>query len=158
MVVDSDEPRAAASGRRRLPNRRLTITEGFEWGGRRWLIGVGFKAGVVREIFLDGLKQGSELEALLDDACVWASRLLQHGETVAELAASVGRESVMPPAPYASVLGRVAMIAWEVERDHGAQLKEVEAATAKRLAAAHPRADPAPKQAPSAPPPAKGEP
>lgn len=61
-----------------LPNRRLAVTQTLDWAGHTFLMGVGFALdGTVREVFLQGMKTGSDLECLLDDACILASKLMQ---------------------------------------------------------------------------------
>lgn len=78
--------------RQRLPNRRLAVTEAVAWRGGTWLLGVGFDpAGRVREAFLDGPKTGTDYEALMDDACVMISLLLQLGLPAPEIAARLGQ-------------------------------------------------------------------
>jgi len=73
-----------------LPNRRPHFSEEFEWSGRTWRLGLGFdEAGAVREIFLEGPKAGTELQVLAVDAGIVLSRLLQRGDTVAEIARSL---------------------------------------------------------------------
>ncbi len=104
----------------RLPDRRLAVVEDLAWAGRVWSLGLGFDgAGRVREIFLDGAKPGSGIDALVADGCVALSLLLQHGVSAAELARHLGRESVERQAPAASILGAAAVAAAAVERDEG---------------------------------------
>jgi hypothetical protein len=84
-----------------LPARRPHAVEEFDWNGRRWLLGLGFDgAGTVREIFLEGPKAGTDLQALAIDAGIVLSRLLQRGDTVAEIARSLnglGETGDAPP-------------------------------------------------------------
>lgn len=73
-----------------LANRRPHLVETFDWNGRAWRLGLGFDdAGAVREIFLEGPKSGSDTQALAVDAGIILSRLLQRGDTVAEIARSL---------------------------------------------------------------------
>ena len=82
--------------RTRLPDRRLTITERVEFGTRVFLVSIGYaRDGQVREIFVDGVKSGSDEEALLDAACILLSRLLQRGDRIGDIAASVGQASAI---------------------------------------------------------------
>lgn len=75
----------------RLSDRRMAVLERVVWQGRAFELGVGFDAaGRVRELFLDGHKSGTDMEALLDDAAVLASLALQHGAAAGDLAASMG--------------------------------------------------------------------
>ena len=55
-------------------------------------------------MFVAGLKSGSAIEALVTDAAVLVSHLLQHGITPADLAASIGRLGDQRPA---SLIGAV---------------------------------------------------
>jgi hypothetical protein len=91
--------------RERLPNRRAAMTIGIEHGGQQFTVTVGFypdnRPG---EVFTHGIKTGSSLDALLADACVLVSVLMQHGITPVELASSTGRQGGGGPA---SVIGAV---------------------------------------------------
>ena len=90
----------------RLPNRRRHLLETMKWEGRRWEVCVGFNEEVfARELFVDGTKVGSELEALVNDACVAISLLLQCGMPAVELARHLAREGIASGAPGASVRG-----------------------------------------------------
>jgi hypothetical protein len=89
----------------RLPNRRFAATVELEHGGSRFTITVGFYPdGRPGEVFTHGMRSGSTLDALLADACVVVSLLLQHGVDPADLAASMGRLGSAEPA---SVIGAV---------------------------------------------------
>jgi hypothetical protein len=56
------------------------------------------------EVFTHGARSGSNLDALLADACVVVSCLIQHGVEPRELAGSMGRLGNRKPA---SVIGAV---------------------------------------------------
>jgi len=77
--------------RDRLPNRRAAMTVGIEHSGQQFTVTIGFypdnRPG---EVFTHGIKTGSALDALLADACVLLSVLLQHGVNATDLAASMG--------------------------------------------------------------------
>lgn len=93
--------------RQRLPNRRPNETTTLIFGGMSFAVTVGFHPdGRPGEVFADGVRTGSDLAALLDDACVALSLLIQHGVAPAALAASMGRagDGVTP----ASLIGAVA--------------------------------------------------
>lgn len=103
------------TARQRLPDRRPSTIDvvviGLDRRGkpRELQIGVGYdRDGQAREVFLNGLKVGSDTEALLQDACVVISLALQHGLRPADLAGSLGRAGVAPNAPFASLIGLVA--------------------------------------------------
>jgi hypothetical protein len=77
--------------RERLTNRRGDVTDCARWpsqGGRRVHVSAGFSNdGRVLEVFLaGGGKAGSESNLLLADIAVILSRLLQHGDTLADIA------------------------------------------------------------------------
>ena len=105
--------------RARLAKRRNNLTiERIKFDGDGgdlfFTLTVGFDAaGKVGEIFISGLKFGSTLDALMADAAVAISRLLQSGTSATELAASMGRLGDQRPA---SLLGAAVDAAAEVER------------------------------------------
>jgi hypothetical protein len=72
----------------------LTVTFGFNM------------AGDVAEVFCDDFKAGSDMHATVMDACILLSRLLQHGDTPEELAATLCN----PP----SVIGTIAKAVSEI--------------------------------------------
>jgi hypothetical protein len=89
----------------RLPNRRAAETVELEHGGQRFTVTIGFYPdGRPGEVFTHGARSGSTLDALLADACVVVSCLIQHGAEPRELAASMGRLGNAEPA---SVIGAV---------------------------------------------------
>lgn len=113
--MTSDVPRA------RLPSRRLQSTEAVEWRGREWLLSVGFdRLGTVREAFVEGLKTGSDMDAVMGDACVLFSLLLQAGYRAGDVDGRLGREGADSPASPLGLLARVAAVA---ERDIGAGVR-----------------------------------
>ena len=78
--------------RERLPDRRPTLLTDLGHDGSSYNLCVGFKPdGSPGEIFITGSKSGSHMDGLLSDIGVLLSRLLQHGDGVAELAAGTGR-------------------------------------------------------------------
>ena len=87
--------------RRRLPNRRPSLTQELQVGGQIFTADVGFdpETGQPRELFLTAGKEGSLINALLADAAVAISVALQHGVPVVALAKSVGRLPALPVAP-----------------------------------------------------------
>ena len=69
---------------------------------------IGFFAdGHPGEIFCDGAKIGSEMDLLIDDACVALSMLLQYGAEPQALAHSMGRLGDGAPA---SIIGALAIL------------------------------------------------
>lgn len=107
------------SERRRLPDRRLNVTETCRWGGNEFHLGIGFDhEGHIRECFLDGIKVGSDQAALIDDVCVVISRLLQHGENLEALSRTLSREGREPEA--ASLIGCMLRLMCQVQKEHGA--------------------------------------
>ena len=82
--------------REMLPSRRTAETVAFEFGGRAYEATVGFYPdGRPGEVFVDGAKVGSAVEAILDDAAVLMSLLLQHGVEPSALAKTIGRVEVL---------------------------------------------------------------
>ncbi len=98
MRLSSVSPQAR---RRKLPTRRPSVTEAFEVGGQVVVATVGFdpEDDSPRELFLKAGKEGSLLNALLDDAAVVVSIALQCGVSAATLARSVGRLPAGPVTP-----------------------------------------------------------
>ena len=91
--------------RERLPNRRFAETVELEHGGTQFMVTIGFYPdGRPGEVFTHGARSGSNLDALLADACVVVSCLIQHGAEPRDLAASMGRLGNAEPA---SVIGAV---------------------------------------------------
>jgi hypothetical protein len=89
----------------RLPDRRAAETVRLEHGGQRFTVTVGFYPdGRPGEVFTHGIRSGSTLDALLADACVVVSCLIQHGVEPRDLAGSMGRLGNAEPA---SVIGAV---------------------------------------------------
>ncbi len=84
-----------------LPNRRESRVETLKVGGQEFTVCVGFDpvTGQPRELFLDGGKQGSQVDALLSDAATAISIALQYGVPPAALAKSVGRLPNLPITP-----------------------------------------------------------
>ena len=105
--------------RERLPNRRSQATETVTWRGQEWLMSVGFNPqGLARETFVKGLKTGGDMAAIMDDACVLLSLLLQAGYRAGDIDGRLGREGIASPAP-ASPLGLAARTAAAMEREMG---------------------------------------
>jgi hypothetical protein len=80
-----------------LPQRRPSVTRAVTIADRPVAVTVGFYLdGRPGEVFADGPKEGSQMQAVLSDACVLVSIALQHGLPPAALAQSLGRS----PAPW----------------------------------------------------------
>ena len=78
--------------RARLPNRRRAETQSLAIGGMTLTATIGFAPdGRPQELFLSGVKDGSGLAAILDDASVVISVALQYGMPAAALAKSISR-------------------------------------------------------------------
>ena len=102
--------------RKRLPNRRLSVVEGMEWGGKPYNVGVGFNVdGEAKEVFLSGAKIGSDAEANIQDACVLMSLLMQHGLAARFIAKQLAREGAGPDDAPASVIAAAAEMVAEIE-------------------------------------------
>lgn len=85
------EATPAALARVRLDNTRLHIVRVVQWKGRDWILGLGpDRDGRVREIFVDGVKTGADIEAWADKSCMMVSKLLQLGETAETLRGWLG--------------------------------------------------------------------
>ena len=92
--------------RERLPDRRPSETMTFDHDGTSYALTIGFYLdGRPGEAFTGNAKVGSGVEAVLDDAAILISLLLQHGVAPAALARAVGRlgDGTAP----ASVIGAI---------------------------------------------------
>ena len=91
--------------RARLPDRRAAETVMLEHDGARFMVTIGFYPdGRPGEVFTHGARSGSSMDALLADACVVVSCLIQHGANARDLAGSMGRLGNSKPA---TVIGAV---------------------------------------------------
>ena len=80
-----------------LPQRRPSVTREVTIAEKPVAVTVGFHLdGRPGEVFADGPKEGSQMQAVLSDACVLISIALQHGLPPAALMQSLGRS----PAPW----------------------------------------------------------
>lgn len=79
--------------RRRLPNRRPSVTRMLVHDGSAYAVSLGFDPvdGWLGEVFTHGAKVGSNMDGILDDASVALSLLLQHGVEPAALSGTMGR-------------------------------------------------------------------
>lgn len=102
----------------RLPDRRFAETVALEHGGARFTVTIGFYPdGRPGEVFTHGARSGSTLDALLADACVVVSCLIQHGAEPRNLAASMGRLGSSEPASViGAVLDLIAAASTEVQQ------------------------------------------
>lgn len=115
------------TARTRLPARRLSMVQKSEFKGVKWYLTVGFDAGGrVREVFTHNHRSGSDTEALMNDACVWFSILLQTGFSAADIFARMGREvghsGSAEPALPSSFLGFIAAEAVRLETECGPEI------------------------------------
>jgi len=100
--------------RRRLNNRRPAVTHDIE--GARYKVTVGFdELARPRELFLNGAKAGSDLDAILGDVAVVVSVALQHGVSAGAMAVSVGRTGSPPVA--VSIIGTALDLLASYERE-----------------------------------------
>ncbi len=93
--------------RERLPDRRQSETVDLWHGGQRYHLTIGeYPDGSPGEAFIRGATPGSDTDLLCDDIGVLISRLLQHGDSPAALAAGLGKlgDGKSP----ASIIGAVA--------------------------------------------------
>ena len=97
--------------RERLPDRRQSVLLDLEHQGARYDLCVGlYQDGRPAEVFLSGAKSGSDVDGLLADLGVLLSRALQHGDSIEELAAGMGRlgRGEVPASIVGAILDRVA--------------------------------------------------
>jgi ADP-ribose pyrophosphatase YjhB (NUDIX family) len=94
--------------RRVLPHRRLCTTFDLVHRDRRWTISVGYFDRAEHEpaeVFIDGPKVGSELEASSRDSAVLFSIALQFGAPIDILAHALTREEDRSPS---TIIGAIA--------------------------------------------------
>lgn len=78
--------------RQRLPNRRSCETHEVVITDKVYVITLGFyDDGRLGEIFASGAKVGSEVNAILADGAILASRCLQLGDTIEAMAPAMSR-------------------------------------------------------------------
>jgi len=84
--------------RKKLPHRRPNITGVMQWAGRHITVTIGYDpvSGNAREVFASGARFGSDVQAVIDDACVVISLALQFGVEPVGLSRSLGTM----PNPY----------------------------------------------------------
>jgi len=72
------------SARNRLPNRRASLTFGFECGPHNYVATISYfpNTGELAEIFLGNGRAGSDVDAAAKDSAVVASIALQYGVPV----------------------------------------------------------------------------
>lgn len=102
-----------------LAPRRPAVTVGLRWNGHAFAVTVGYSPdGKVREVFASGTRTGSDMQRMIDDACVVISLALQFGALPGDLGRSLG--SVPDPADGmaetpASVIGAILRAISELE-------------------------------------------
>jgi hypothetical protein len=104
--------------RTRLPNRRPNETAELMFNATPYAVTIGYHptTGRIGEVFTHGAKVGSNMDAILDDACVVLSLLLQHGLAPSALAASMGRDG--DGKRPSSIVGALADLLAEADRVH----------------------------------------
>jgi len=105
--------------RNRLPNRRPNETVELLFNDTRYAVTVGYypDTGRIGEVFTHGAKVGSNMDAILDDACVALSLLIQYGTEPSDLALSMGRHGD-GKAP-ASIIGALADLLTDMDAVSG---------------------------------------
>ena len=105
------------SGRQKLTNRRLNVTNCLETGSGKYHVSFGIepKTGRIGEVFIRGSKIGSDMDILLDDATVVLSLALQYGVPLDQLIHSLhtGREE-----GGTSVLAQAIMLMGQEDEHH----------------------------------------
>ena len=93
--------------RERLPTRRYAEIVDVEVASNEYKLGIGyFPDGRIGEVFISGQRTGSDMHGLLADLGVVISRLFQHGDTPASLAAGMAR--LGDGSTPASIIGTIA--------------------------------------------------
>ena len=103
--------------RTRLAQRRPQDIIDVEFDGRGHTVAIGtYDHGAAGEVFIDGAKAGTLYQALLNDASIILSLLIQHGVKPAAIAESLGRTE---DGERTSILGVAADLAASVSRGQG---------------------------------------
>lgn len=107
-----------------LPSRRLCISAVVDWNRQEWLLGIGFdRSGRAVEAFAKGTKSGQHLDALADDCCIVLSKLLQRGEKVQDLIASLFAIGAGTGRAEPSLLAKIVQAAARIEREEQAAIQ-----------------------------------
>lgn len=103
-----------------LPHRRETVSMRIvhpsgNGGGQYYEVSFGLHDGRVMECFASGSKSGSDMQAILNDACIAISVLLQHGVRAGKLAQMLGEnraegETCGPPSSPLGAIARAAAL------------------------------------------------
>jgi hypothetical protein len=108
------------TARKRLPDRRLSITRRGVWQNdtseHRFHVTLGIhpETGEVLEVFYaDGQRTGSGLQHAIQDACVLVSLLLQHGVSPEAIGKSLSTMPVWGEDKPATVIGVIVQIVKE---------------------------------------------
>ncbi|QAY96688.1 hypothetical protein CWB41_13905 [Methylovirgula ligni] len=110
--------------REKLPTRRPGLLRRLIFGGRPWDVqfGITWPRGRVAEIFISSTRSASDIEACARDGAILASRCLQHGDSIEEMAKSITREDDGKPTTIiGAALDLVASEAKKVAADFGLQ-------------------------------------
>lgn len=83
--------------RESLPNRRVTVTREMQWPPDRALamiqVSIGFyDDGRPSEVFVQGCKSGTDVQAVARDAAIILSFALQHGTPIATIRKAITRD------------------------------------------------------------------
>jgi hypothetical protein len=101
-----------------LPDRRQSVTILVTHGNHEFTASFGLDhVGRVKEVFYSGLKTGTDMAALITDACILISILLQYGMSASQIAEKLGEnkpEGSSEGSP-ASVIGTLSRAAAELE-------------------------------------------
>ena len=98
--------------RQPIPDRRECETRKVVWrteaGGHEFYVSAGYHDGKLVEVFYaDGMKSGTDLRNMAQDACVLISLLLQHGSTPDDIGKSLSAAPVMGETVPASIIGAI---------------------------------------------------
>lgn len=111
-----------------LPARRQAMTQrvvhtSADADEQAYIVTFGAHDGRVMEIFCSSPKDGSDLQGMINDACIAISVLLQRGETADGLAKMFGENraegalSGLPSSPLGTIARVAATIDMEMEND-----------------------------------------
>lgn len=113
----TDDPRTKLNPRHRAMRDKVKFQDSR--GSDHWIeVGYGLDEALqVKEVFAIAAKEGTDLQALVHDACIALSHCLQRGATITDMAKSFleNRQEGAAEGPPASFIGAVARHAVQIE-------------------------------------------
>jgi len=101
----SDVTSLPPATRRRLPQRRSSVTFELNFWGQKFAVGIGYYPdGRIGEVFVSTNKTGGQIEALARDAAILISLALQFGAPLETIQHALMHDARGEPASLAAVV------------------------------------------------------